>query len=97
MSTYISLINYTDQGIRNVKDSPQRLEAARHLLGELGGSMTGIYLTMGTYDLVAIIELPDDQAAAQFALRVGAQGNIRTTTLRAFAESEYQAIIQALP
>ncbi len=97
MSTYISLINYTDQGIRNVKDSPQRLQAARQLLGELGGSMTGFYLTMGGYDLVAIIELPNDQAAAQFALSLGAQGNVRTTTLKAFTESEYQAIIQALP
>ncbi len=97
MSTYISLINYTDQGIRNVKDSPKRLEAARQLIGELGGSMTGFYLTMGTYDLVAIIELPNDQAAAQFALRMGAAGNIRTTTLKAFTESEYHEIIQALP
>ncbi len=97
MSTYISLINFTDQGIRTVKDSPKRLEAARQLISDLGGSMTGFYLTMGGYDLVAIIELPNDQAAAQFALRTGAAGNIRTTTLKAFTESEYHEIIQALP
>ena len=97
MSTYIILTNFTDQGIRTVKDSPKRLEAARQLLGDLGGTMPGFYLTLGTYDLVAIIELPNDQAAAQFALRMGALGNIRTTTLKAFTESEYQEIIQALP
>ncbi|MFQ5953680.1 MAG: GYD domain-containing protein [Kiloniellales bacterium] len=97
MSTYIALTNYTDQGIRNIKDATQRLDAAKQLLSELGGSMTAIYLTMGAYDLVAIIEMPSDDAAAQFALRVGSLGNVRTTTLKAFTESEYRSIIQALP
>ncbi len=97
MSTYIVLINFTDQGIRNVKDSPNRLEAARGAIAGLGGEMTSFYLTMGAYDLVAVVEFPNDEAAAKFALAVGSQGNIRTTTLRAFDEAQYREIIAALP
>ena len=97
MSTYIVLINFTDQGIRNVKDSPNRLEAARGAIAGLGGEMKSFYLTMGAYDLVAVVEFPNDEAAAKFALAVGSQGNIRTTTLRAFDEAQYREIIAALP
>ncbi len=97
MGTYIGLINYTDQGIRNVKDSPKRAEAARKVIRDMGGDMTGLFLTMGTYDLVAILEAPSDEVMAQFVLTLGAQGNVRTTTLKAFTESEYEEIIAALP
>jgi uncharacterized protein with GYD domain len=97
MATYIMLINYTDQGIRNIKDSPNRLDAAKALAQELGGEFKQTYLTLGSYDLVAVVELPDDAAAAKFALTIGNLGNIRTTTLKAFNEAEYRDIIAALP
>ncbi len=97
MSTYISLINFTEQGIRNLKDTASLKEAAKQLLRDLGGEMKAIYLTMGAYDLVAIIEVPSDQAAARFALTIGALGNVRTTTLKAFTESEFSDIVQSLP
>ncbi len=97
MATYISLINYTDQGIRNVKDSPNRQDAAKALAQNLGGEFKQIYLTLGAYDLVVVLELPDDAAAAKFALTVGAHGNIRTTTLKAFNEAEFRDIFAALP
>ncbi len=97
MSTYIILSNYTEQGIRDVKDSPARLDAVKKLLGDLGGRLTAFYLTMGSYDIVVIIDLPSDQAAARFALTIGALGNVRTTTLKAFTESEFKDIVQSLP
>ena len=97
MGTYIGLINYTDKGIRNIKDSPHRAEAARKVIRDMGGDMTAFYLTMGGYDLVAILEAPSDEVIARFVLTLGAQGNVRTTTLKAFTESEYGEIIAALP
>lgn len=97
MATYIILISYTDQGIRNVKDSPKRLDAAKKLLKEMGGEFKQVYLTMGAYDIVTVVEAPSDEAIAKFALVVGSLGNIRTTTLKAFPEDEYRKIIAALP
>ncbi len=97
MGTYIGLINYTDQGIRNIKDSPKRAEAARKVIRDMGGDMTGLYLTMGTYDLVAILEAPSDEVIAKFVMSLGSQGNVRTTTLKAFTESEFGEIVAALP
>mgnify|MGYP001479643560 CR=1 FL=1 len=97
MATYIALINYTEQGIANVKESPKRLDAAKNLAASLGGEITQFFLTMGAYDAVAVAEFPDDAAAAKFLLTLGSTGNIRTTTLRAFPEAEYQDIVAALP
>ena len=97
MSTYIVLANYTDQGIRNVTDSPSRLEAVKNLLLELGGEMKDFYLTMGGYDIVVVIEAPNDEVAAKFALKTASFGNVRTTTLKAFPEAEYRRIISELP
>ena len=97
MATYIGLINYTDQGIRNVKDSPDRAEAARKAIRDMGGDMTALYLTMGTYDLVAIIEAPSDAVVAKFVLALGSAGNVRTTTLKAFNEAEFRSIVESLP
>ena len=97
MPMYIILINYTDQGIRNVKESPKRLDAAKKLLKSMGGEFKQFYLTMGAYDLATIVEAPNDEAIAKFALVVGSLGNIRTTTLKAFPEDEYRKIIAALP
>ena len=97
MGTYIGLINYTDQGIRNIKDSPTRAEAARKAIQDMGGDMTGVYLTMGTYDLVVILEAPSDEVVAKFVLTLGMLGNVRTTTLKAFTEAEFGEIVAALP
>ncbi len=96
MATYICLINYTEQGIKNVKDSPGRLDAARQAIESMGGAMKDVYLTMGGYDIVITLEAPSDEVVARFALMVGSQGNVRTTTLRAFDEAEYRSIVQSL-
>jgi len=96
MSIYINLMTYTDQGLRNVKKSPSRLDAARKAAEELGGKLGDLYLTMGAYDLVAISEFPDDATAATFVLRLGTQGNVRTTTVKAFPENAYRKIVEAV-
>lgn len=97
MATFIVLGNYTDQGIRSIKDAPQRLDAARELAGKLGAEFRDFHLTVGAYDFVCTIDAPDDATAARFALTVGAQGNVRTTTLKAFPEGEFRDIVKALP
>ena len=97
MATYIALMNYTDEGIRNVRESPSRLDTARKRLSDLGGELKTVYLTMGGYDLVAICEAPSSEVMTQFALATGSLGNVRTTTLTAFTEAEFRDIITALP
>jgi len=97
MATYIILINYTDQGMRNIKDSPKRLDAAKKMLKGMGGEIKDFYLTMGGYDIAIVAEAPSDEVMAKFALAVGSLGNVRTTTLKAFPEAEYRKIIAALP
>ena len=97
MATYISLINYTDQGVRDIKDAPKRLTAAKKLLASMGGKVKAIYLTLGGYDIVSIAEAPDDETIAKFVLTLAAAGNVRTTTLKAFPEADFRKIIQALP
>jgi uncharacterized protein with GYD domain len=96
MTTYIALINYTEQGIRNVKDSPKRLDAGRAALREMGGEIKGFYMTMGDIDLVVVFEAPDDAIAARFILMLGSLGNVRTKTLKAFPEAAYRQIIASL-
>jgi uncharacterized protein with GYD domain len=97
MSTYIMLLDYTDQGIRNIKESPKRADAARDLAKRCGAEMKDVYLTIGSHDLVALLDAPDDEAIAKFALSIGSLGNVRTTTLKAFGEREYRSIIESLP
>ena len=96
MSTYIMLANWTDQGARNVKDSPRRLDAAKKALEDVGGEFRSFFMTMGDFDMVGIYEAPDDAVAARFTLQVGQLGNIRTRTLKAFPESAYREIIASL-
>ncbi len=97
MAIYIMLVNYTQQGIENVKDSPDRLDRAKELLQSLGGEVRDFYLTMGAYDAVATIEAPDDETVAKFLLAAGSHGNVRTTTLKAFPEEQFREIVRALP
>ena len=93
MPTYISLLNYTEQGIKNIKDSPKRGAAARQAVEAAGGKWLGFYLTMGQYDAVVITEAPNDEAYATLILSIGSLGNVRTTTLKAFDEDEFRRII----
>jgi uncharacterized protein with GYD domain len=97
MATYITLINYTEEGMKAIKDSPARLDDAKKLFAAMGADFKAWYLTMGRYDAVVIAEGPDDETVAKLALTVGSQGAIRTETLRAFTEEEYRKIIAALP
>src|SRR5881397_2016756 len=96
MSTFVSLINWTEQGIRTLKDSPKRLDAARKTLKEMGGELEAFYMTQGSLDAILIFEAPSDEVAAKFLLKVGSAGNIRTTTLKAYPEADYRKIIGAL-
>lgn len=96
MTTYIMLLNWTDQGMRDVRSSPKRLDAAKKLLGEMGGSFRQFYLTMGECDMVAVAEAPDDAVVARFAMMLGQGGNVRTRTLKAFPELAYREIIASM-
>ena len=96
MAKYIILINWTDQGIRSVKESPKRLDAARALAKKLDARMTDFYMTMGGYDMIAHVEAPDDITIAKFNLALGSGGNVRTTTLKALTEDEYRKVIGSL-
>ncbi|MGX7874149.1 GYD domain-containing protein [Mesorhizobium sp. ORM6] len=96
MTTYIMLMNWTEQGAKNVRDSPKRLDAARKQLGEMGGSFKSFYLTMGEFDMVAVVEAPDDAVLARFALMLATGGSVRTRTLKAFPELAYREIISSL-
>jgi uncharacterized protein with GYD domain len=96
MATYVSLIRYTDQGIRNIKESPSRLEAAKKAFQAGGGELKQFFLAMGKYDIVIVSEAPTDEAAATVALGLAALGNVRTQTMRVFTEPEYRKIIGAI-
>ena len=97
MSLYIMLMNYTEQGIRNIKGSPKRADAARFLAKSCGAELKDLYLTLGQYDLIATVEAKNDDAVAKFALALGSIGNVRSTTVKAFSEQEYRTIIETLP
>ena len=97
MSTYISLISLTQKGIENIKDSPTRLDQAKAAFKAMGAELKQFYLVTGRYDMVVISEAPDDETVSKVALAIGSGGSIRTETLRAFTEEEYQKIIAALP
>jgi len=93
MTTYISFIKWTEEGIKNVKESPQRFDAFKKALQGAGGKVIGFYLTMGRYDMVLISEGPSDEAAASLILSTASRGEIRTETMRAFNEEQYREII----
>jgi len=96
MPTYIALCSYTAEGIKSIKQAPKRLDKAKALARKLGGEMKKLYLTMGAYDVVAIYNLPNDEAAATFALMIGQTGAVSTVTLRAFSEGDYRKLVKTL-
>jgi uncharacterized protein with GYD domain len=96
MPSYISLINWTEQGAKAFKDTSKRADAAKAAAKRLGGSLRTIYWTLGAYDIVAIAEFPDDETATAFMLTLGSEGNVRTETLRAYDPKEIAGIIAKL-
>ncbi len=96
MSTYICLCNWTQGGIEYVGESPARLDAAREEWEKEGVTIRDIFMTIGQYDLVIVVETPDDATLAKLLLVQASKGGLRTTTLRAFTETEYRAIIGAI-
>ncbi len=93
MPTYINLVTWTDQGIRNINEAPQRIDAFRKTVEAAGGKLTGFYVTMGKYDIVTIVEAPNDEALANIALKTGSKGSVRTETMKAFTEQEFRNIL----
>ena len=96
MATFIALGNFTDQGIRNVKDTVKRADMVKEAAQKAGVTMKDIMWTLGAHDMVVTFEAPDDAAMTAFALAIGAAGNVRTQTMRAFNRSEMSAILAKL-
>lgn len=96
MAKYILLVDWTEQGVRGVRESPARLDAARKTAATVGARIEQMFMVMGDHDMVLIVEAPNDAAVATFVLRVAEGGNIRTTTLKAFTEDQYRGLLGAL-
>ena len=96
LASYIILWNWTDQGIRNAKDSPQRYETFKKGLGMAGGKLVAGYYTMGEYDGVLILEAPNDEVVTKIILATASLGNIRTKTLKALPHAEGAKIMESL-
>lgn len=94
MPTFIGLIDWTDQGIRSFKESPDRVIRGQELAESLGATIKEAYWTLGEHDIVVILEAPDDETATAFLLSLGAQGNVRSKTLRAFDRDEMVRILE---
>ena len=93
MPMYISLVSWIDEGVKNVKESPERLDAFKKSVQDAGGKVVGFYLTMGRYDIVLIIEAPSDEESAVLALSTASAGSIHTETMKAFTEDQYRQIV----
>jgi uncharacterized protein with GYD domain len=96
MAIFVTLVRFTEHGLQGIKDGPSRLEQAREDYRAVGAELKEFYLTLGSYDAIAIIEAPDAETIAKMSLRIGARGNSRSETLRAFSEAEYREIIASL-
>jgi uncharacterized protein with GYD domain len=93
MSTYIVLASYTDQGIRNVKETTKRADAVREVAKKFGVTAREFYWTMGAHDVVVVFEAPDDASMTALGMTIGSAGNVRTQTMRAFSRDEMQAVL----
>jgi uncharacterized protein with GYD domain len=96
LSHYVLLINWTEQGISKINESPDRFSSFKAMVEKVGGKLIGGYYTFGEYDVVIIIEAPDDEAVMSLMLKVGSAGNVRTKTLKAFTTEEGIEIIKGL-
>ena len=97
MPTFILSLNWTDQGIRGVKDAPKRSEAARQLAKKVGVEIKQVFLTSGDSDLLLIVETANGDNVAKFAMALGGLGNVRSRTARAWSEPEFAKLISELP
>ena len=97
MPTYIGLMKLTHQGSKDIANAPARIEDAIKLYHKMGGKVIGVYMVMGEYDYITIGECPSDEIQAAFALALSAQGNVKTTTVKAFTAKEVPAILKMLP
>jgi uncharacterized protein with GYD domain len=93
MARYVVLIDWTEQGVANFKDSVDRYEAAQAQFQQLGVSFQDVYWTLGQHDIVGVVEAPDDESLAAALLQLGSQGNVRTKTMRAFSQDEMRGVI----
>lgn len=93
MQTYLIQTQWTEQGIKMMKESPKRLDLGKKKLKDMGGELKAFYMTMGEYDSLAIVEAPNDEMLAGYLLWLGSQGNLRTHTVKAFTEEEYRRIL----
>lgn len=97
MPTFMMSLNWTDQGIRGIKDAPKRVQAGRELAKKVGVEIKQLYLTAGGSDIVLFVDAPNGDNVAKFALALGSMGNVHTRTGRAWTEAEYMKIISELP
>ena len=97
MPTYIVLVNFTDQGVRGVKEIPNRQTVSRETAKKFGVERKQVWMTFGPYDFVHLYEAPSDEAMAKFVMTLGSFGNVRTTDMRAWDESEHLPLIRDLP
>jgi uncharacterized protein with GYD domain len=97
MPTFVSLINWTEQGVANAKNTVTRSEDAKRAATAMGGSIKDIYWTVGPYDLVTVAEFPDDASATAFLLTLAGAGNLRSTTMRGFNADEMSQILAKMP
>lgn len=97
MNTYITLMKLTDQGAKDLKNAPKRIEAGIQGFEKMGGKMIAFYSTLGEYDYIGIGEAPNDETATAFNLALSSLGNVRTTTIRAFTPKEFAALIARIP
>lgn len=96
MPTYVTLLRYTQQGAAKVKESPKRLDAGREAFKKIGVEIKDTYLLMGRYDLLCVIEAPDDESVAKALLTLGSQGNVQTETMKAWNEDEFRKIADSI-
>jgi uncharacterized protein with GYD domain len=96
LAHYILLINWTEQGISKINESPDRFSSFKAMVEKLGGKLIGGYYTFGDHDVVIVMEAPNDEAVMSLMLKVGSAGNVRTKTLKAFTAEEGIKIIRGL-
>ncbi len=97
MPTFICLLNWTDQGAKNAKESSKRYQAARSVAEKLGGKLLSAYVTTGHYDVIVTLDMPNGEAMVKFASAISATGNVRTTTVRAFTPDEFSKLATEAP
>lgn len=97
MPTYITLWDFTQQGVETVEESPDRVEADREVFEEVGAELKDYFLTLGQYDVVYVVDAPDDEAYTQAVLSIAEEGTATSETLKAFPAEEYREVLAGIP